>query len=327
MLTRGTPRNSALSPPATGIPLRRHHHAVRTSHSSAPIVVAPNSSAGSLHRFTHSLGAPSIVAKLMRRVLRQVWLARAGIRRDQQQYITCAIPRDACGNCLSQRLNALLETTQRPDPITSTAMNAYLQRADDFIIQQIQRLEQKKRGKEYYEMKRANSRRQRQQQNPTRANPCDQPMSPITQLPRGWTQALDRNTQRWYYINQTSGQAQWSPPSASPSPTTSLRSPSLRHTMTGGRPGDGRPPLRLDEDVERASWQRKGEGPHTRGRAGAASRQEAGDLGVACPSRPTSSTSSHSIAAGRLPPGKFLDMKTGQVVDNMYPPDHPINTH
>ncbi|ETN43291.1 uncharacterized protein HMPREF1541_02450 [Cyphellophora europaea CBS 101466] len=38
------------------------------------------------------------------------------------------------------------------------------------------------------------------------------------QLPPGWTQQWDQNSNRWYYVEQATGRTQWDPPAFSPGP-------------------------------------------------------------------------------------------------------------
>jgi hypothetical protein len=81
--------------------------------------------------------------------------------------------------------------------------------------------------------------------------------------------------------------------------------------------------IRHDEDMAR-HLQGEEDARH-RGRASShVSRPQPGNLGVPVQQRPLS-TSPHPSPQGRLPPGSYLDTKTGQVVTNMFPPDHPMN--
>lgn len=189
-------------------------------------------------------------------------------------------------------------------------MNAYLQRADEFIQQQIYKYEQKKQGRDYAEMHTSPTHRQHR---PPRAQTFNNapPQGPLA--PKGWSQELDRQSQRWYYIEHATGRSQWDPPSFSQNKR------GHRHTFSEHHPPQDH--MRQDEDMAR----RLQEEELHRGRASShIPRPQSGHLGVPSPQRPLS-TSPHPSPLGRLPPGSHLNTKTGEVVTNMFPPDHPMN--
>ncbi|KAL5116645.1 hypothetical protein ACEQ8H_005394 [Pleosporales sp. CAS-2024a] len=80
-------------------------------------------------------------------------------------------------------------------------MNAYLQRADDFIQQQIYKYEQKLQGRRHYHYTAISDRMMMM---PPRQGPP---------APKGWSQEFDPQCRRWYYLEQRTGRAQWDPPS------------------------------------------------------------------------------------------------------------------
>jgi hypothetical protein len=236
---------------------------------------------------------------------------------------------DACSSVLIEGSRAIFPSQNSSRQRRIVTMIAYLQRVDDFIQLQIYKFEQKKRGKEYYEVRRANGCKQRPTQHPVRAQTLDSPTTPGLRLPDGWIRSVDQNAQRWYYINQATGRAQWNPPSGSSSPSSSSgRSNTYHHTLSGDYPGPTRSSNHFDGDTQRALRHQEEEDMRMRGLANADSRQHPGNsdyLGSPPRSRPASSISPHASPTGMLPPGTFLDMTTGQVVGNMYPPDHSIN--
>jgi len=178
-------------------------------------------------------------------------------------------------------------------------MNAYLQRADDFIQQQIYKYEQKKQGRDYHEMQPQNRRAQTFNNLPPQGAPA----------PNGWSQEFDPQSQRWYYVERGTGRSQWIPPSFSQNKR------GHRHTFSEQQ----RPASNTSRDEELA--RRLQEKEHNRGRSSShVPRPQSGNLGVPQQQRPVT-TSPHPGAHGGLPSGAHLDMRTGQVVTNMFPPE------
>jgi hypothetical protein len=83
-------------------------------------------------------------------------------------------------------------------------MNAYLQRADHYIQQQMYKYEQKRLGRDYHEMQGYN-RTPRLTRSSTHLSPRE--------LPAGWSQVLDPKSRHWYCIERSPGRSQWEPPS------------------------------------------------------------------------------------------------------------------
>jgi hypothetical protein len=194
--------------------------------------------------------------------------------------------------------------------LTTGTMNAYLQRADDFIQQQIYKYEQKRQGRDYAEMY---SSRHRNQQHSSRAQTFGGAPPQGPPAPQGWSQEFDQRSQRWYYIEHGSGRSQWDPPAFSPArrghrSTFSEHRQSQDHQLSQFPPVDNRSRAQIRDTAS----------PHV-------SRSPTGYLGIPQPQRV--STSPHPSPHGRLPPGTYLDTKTGQVVTNMFPPDHLMNAH
>lgn len=188
-------------------------------------------------------------------------------------------------------------------------MNAYLQRADDFIQQQIYKYEQKRQGRDYTEMR---SSSHHNQQRPSRGKTFNNSPSQGPPIPEGWLQEYDPRSQRWYYIDQSTGRSQWDPPSFSQSRR------GHRHTFSD-LSKDERLARQLQEEEEARARSRGQTSSHIQ-------RPQSGHLGVPQQQRPVS-VSPHPSPNGRLPPGVHLDTRTGQVVTNMFPPDHPMNAH
>jgi hypothetical protein len=98
-----------------------------------------------------------------------------------------------------------------------------------------------------------------------------------------------------------------------------------RHRHTWGE--NQRPHANTSRDEEIARQLQEEEEAKARSRQKAGSqmhRPQPGNLDIPQQQRPLS-TSPHPNPNGRLPPGAHLDMRTGQVVTNMFPPDHPVN--
>ncbi|KAF2832696.1 hypothetical protein CC86DRAFT_366420 [Ophiobolus disseminans] len=185
-------------------------------------------------------------------------------------------------------------------------MDAYLQRADDFIQQQIYKFEQKKQGREYHEMQPSKQYNQQPQRAQTFGNlPPQGPPAPT-----GWSQEFDPRTQRWYYLEHATGHSQWDPPSLFQNRRGNRHTFSEHQTPSSDTTRDAEIARRLQNE-ERG-----------RGRASShISRPHQGGLGVPPQHQRPISTSPHPNAHGRMPPGAHLDMRTGQVVTNMFPPD------
>jgi hypothetical protein len=195
-------------------------------------------------------------------------------------------------------------------------MNAYLQRADEFIQQQIYKYEQKRQGRDYAAMQTSPKRRQ---QRPLRAQTFNNAPQQGPLVPEGWSQEYDPRSQRWYYVERSTGRSQWEPPSFSPNRRGHRHTFSDHQGPQSNTGGDEEMARRLQEE-DRARMR-------SRGRASSHILQpQSGQLSVPQQQRPLS-TSPHPSPQGRLPPGAHLDMRTGQVVTNMFPPDHPVNAH
>jgi hypothetical protein len=195
-------------------------------------------------------------------------------------------------------------------------MNAYLQRADDFIQQQIYKYEQKRQGRDYAAMQNSPKR---QQQRPPRAQTFNNAPQQSPATHEGWCQEYDPRSQRWYYVERSTGRSQWEAPSLTPNRR------GHRHTLSDHQ----RPQTNTGRNEELARRLQEEEEARVRSRGRASSQMlpsQAGQLSVPQQQRPLP-TSPHPSPNGRLPPGAHLDMRTGQVVTNMFPPDHPMNAH
>ncbi|EDU45139.1 WW/Rsp5/WWP [Pyrenophora tritici-repentis] len=194
------------------------------------------------------------------------------------------------------------------------SFDAYIQRADDYITKQIHKYEQQKRGRR--SPPRANGYQQMPPQGPHHRQQSSQggyPGSPAPQggqyaqppatpmVPHGWSQEFDPRSQKWYYVDRSTGRSQWNPPSHAPPRASTFQPdatmPSPHHLYT-----------REDENRARSNSH---------------------------PQRPTSSPGEHGQhlnppqhgghGSGRLspsmqlPPGSHLDLSTGRVVSGMFP--------
>lgn len=191
-------------------------------------------------------------------------------------------------------------------------LDSVIVRADNFITKQMQKFEQKRgRSDQYAPMSDGPP------PYPSYGSPAPQnygrpqPQGPMA--PSGWAQEFDLQSQRWYYIEQATGRAQWEPPAGSQDPRTQRLNHSHRASTMMDEHSMQR---RRDEDDSRA-----------RRRNRAISQPQEPDrngqfLGVGRPdARNGASVSPHPSPHGRLPPGAHLDMRTGQVVTDMFPPD------
>jgi hypothetical protein len=185
----------------------------------------------------------------------------------------------------------------------------YIQQADDFITKQIHNLEQQKRGNGsppraygYCQMPQYPSRpsqdsstRPPSQGYPGTPAPHEAPL--INRMaPQGSTQGYDARSQRWNYVERSTGRSQWSLPSYAPPRAATFQSdvrmPSPHEDWTRRR--------------ERAASQ-----PQRPGSGGCDSAQGGGSV------RRTNSPSQGLHT--QLPPGVHLDMKTGKFVSSMFP--------
>jgi hypothetical protein len=197
----------------------------------------------------------------------------------------------------------------------TTALNTYLQRADDFIQQQIYKFEQKKQGRDYAEMQNSPQR----PQPPPRAQTFGNLPPQGSPAPNGWSQQFDPQSQRWYYIEQSTRRSQWDPPA--------LRQNRRGHRHTFSVSEQQRPQQDTRRDAELARRLQEEEEARAQASGGSSTqmlRPTSSQLGVPRPQRPLSS-SAHPSSHGWLPPGTHLDMRTGQVVTSMFPPGHSGN--
>ncbi|KAF1837652.1 hypothetical protein BDW02DRAFT_565763 [Decorospora gaudefroyi] len=175
------------------------------------------------------------------------------------------------------------------------SFETYVQRADNFITKQMNKLEQRQRsGSNNKPTLRASGYNQiplSSQPQPHYSHPSayHHPASSPPLAPHGWTREYDAHSQRWYYVERSSGRSQWAPPAyAPPQPpraSTFQAMPSPHHQYTR-------------EDEERGAAR-----PVSSGNGMRASGSGSGSLGL------------HT----QLAPGTHLDMKTGKVVGSMFP--------
>jgi hypothetical protein len=193
--------------------------------------------------------------------------------------------------------------------MTSLLLESCIQRADDFILQKIHKLEQRRHGGEYNDLSRIQPRYEQTLQRAWSSNDLSL-RNPPAQVE--YRQEFDQRSQRWYYLDPVTGRAQWSAPSNS-----------NRYQDQGAGPrGRG-----LQDDQYANRPQECGI-THDRSRERTVSqppRPELKELDVPHQQPRPISVSPHPSPLGRLPPGAFLDMRTRRLVTNMYPPDHPIN--
>jgi hypothetical protein len=185
------------------------------------------------------------------------------------------------------------------------SIDAALRRADQFITEQMHKFEQQRKGRPsppraysgYGHILDPSSGTPLSHPPPSYQISAPAPSTPSQgPLPQqGWRQEFDCQTQRWYYINLSTGRSQWDPPS--------FGQPSRAQTYNDERSS------RDDRQRSRASSQpqRPSSGGQYLGVNRDARRQNA-------------SASPHPSTHGRLPPGAHLDMSTGQVVTSMFPP-------
>jgi hypothetical protein len=215
-------------------------------------------------------------------------------------YIETAIE---SGNRLSEISNTYETVVNMP------TFNTYIQQADDFITKQIHKFEQQKRGNGspphaygYCQMpqypsrpSQDSSRRLPSQGYPGTPAPHEARLT-NRMAPQGWTQEYDPRSQRWNYVERSTGCSQWPLPSHAPPRAATFQPdvlmPSPYEDWTRGR--------------ERATSQ-----PPRPGSGGYDSAQGGGSV------RGTNSPGQGLHT--QLPLGTHLDMKTGKLVSSMFP--------
>ncbi|KAI8931061.1 hypothetical protein NX059_012072 [Plenodomus lindquistii] len=213
--------------------------------------------------------------------------------------------------------NYLRSYTALKCPLNITmAIETALQRADQFIVRQMHKFDQQKRGRTSPPRAYAGYGQLPPQQDHTYNRPPSQsysspvppphPPQQCTTAPPGWKQAFDTRNQRWYYIDLATGRSQWEPPQSQ-----NTQPPSRAQTVYN-EPPQHREQNRWSQQRARATSQPQ--------RPMSSSSGEP-YLGVDYPQRNASSLSPQPSPQGRLPPGAHWDMKTGQMVTDMFPPD------
>ena len=187
------------------------------------------------------------------------------------------------------------------------AFDAYLQRADDYITKQIQKFEQQKRGNR--SPPRANGYHQMSQsrQHGCMSSQGGYPGSPApthdrhhpppgSMLPAGWIQNYDSYSQRWYYVDTTTGRSQWYPPSSDPQRAATFQP-------------DTRMPNPYDQSNLRMRSNSQPQRPEMN--EGGGQFLDLRQNGNAGPSP--------RVTSMQLSPGAHYDTKTGKVVHSMFP--------
>ncbi|CAO2650218.1 Nn.00g015100.m01.CDS01 [Neocucurbitaria sp. VM-36] len=199
--------------------------------------------------------------------------------------------------------------------------DAVLLRADNYIQKQMHKLEQKRArqdataGRGYGQIP---SSREQRYGGPV-PPPCDRREAQGPLASSAWTQEFDPQSRRWYYIEQATGRSQREPPSFSQQPPRQM----LSHSQRAETLGDEQLARRLQEEED--SCARRLDRPNSQ-LLDPTNRSEYLDVGRVHARKSGISVSPHASPHGRLPPGTHLDMRTGQIVTNMYPPNYPANT-
>jgi hypothetical protein len=195
--------------------------------------------------------------------------------------------------------------------MTSLRLDSYIQRADDFILQKIHKLEQRRHEGEYNDLSRTQPRYQQSLQRAWSSNDLSLRDPPARDE---YKREFDQGSQRWYYLDPATGRAQWSAPSNSDCYQDQGAGPRGRDVR------DDRYATRLQELGVTRNRSREGN-------VSRSPRPGSKELEIPHLQPRPKSVSPHPSPLGRLPPGAFLDMRTGRLVTNMYPPDHPMNAH
>lgn len=190
-----------------------------------------------------------------------------------------------------------------------------LLRADQYIQKQMLKFEQQKRGRQspprvyagYGQIKPSRDSCGRPPSQNYGSSVPQYQSNPPPQAPLGWRQEFDTKAQRWYYIDLATGRAQWDPPSRS-------QPPPRAQTFANEHPSRREDGLRSGHRHRAISQPQR---PISSSNAGPYLDVERPGSG-----RSGASVSPHPSPHGRLPPGAHLDMKTGQLVSSMFPPDH-----
>ncbi|CAN9148766.1 unnamed protein product [Alternaria alternata] len=195
------------------------------------------------------------------------------------------------------------------------SFETYIQRADDYITKQIHKFEQQKRGgnrsppraKGYHQM----SGYQHQGRPPSQGGYPGSPAAqggPPPPAPQGWAQEYDARSQRWYYVDRATGRSQWEPPSFAP-PRAATFQPEVR------MPSPYQQFSREDEQSQR--WRERSSSQPQRPGSGVSGHGQFLD-----PRQNGGSGGGSASPAGlhtQIPPGSYLDMKTGKIVSSMFP--------
>lgn len=189
-----------------------------------------------------------------------------------------------------------------------------LQRADLYIQKQMHKFEQQKRGRTSPPRAYAGYGQISPQRHPfgrQQSQECGHPVLPPHPPqrhppsqgpipPPGWRQEFDTRSQRWYYIDLSTGRSQWDAPPSHP------RAPILRAQTLG---------------INQSSIESRNRHRATSQPQRPISSTSGGHyLGVNQSVRGMGSASPNSFGASRLPPGAHLDTRTGLVTTNMFPP-------
>ncbi|RMZ67597.1 WW domain [Pyrenophora seminiperda CCB06] len=185
-----------------------------------------------------------------------------------------------------------------------SSFDAYIQRADDYITKQIHKYEKQRQGKGSAPP-RANGYRQvpppSQGSYPASPAPQGGPYPPqpppnTMLLPPGWSQEFDPSSQKVYYVDRNTGRSQWNPPPSYAPPTRAATFQPDATTMPT-------PPNHIIRSNTQPVSSPGGHGGQCMD-----PRQQGGGMGTG-----TLSPSMH------LPPGSHLDLRTGMVVNGMFP--------
>ncbi|KAF1940990.1 hypothetical protein EJ02DRAFT_211915 [Clathrospora elynae] len=193
------------------------------------------------------------------------------------------------------------------------SFDAYIQRADQYITKKIHKFEQQKRGNR--SPPRANGYSQMPSQSSHSSHSvhdylqgpssCHTPPlqlyghAPPPPLPKGWAQEYDSQSQRWYYVERVTGRAEWILPTHTPPPHRAFTFQQPQSPLQHHEENRAKRRARAISQPQRPSSSSSGQFLDARRNEG----------------RHGASTSPHQ----RLPPGAHLDMRTGQVVTDMFP--------
>ncbi|CBY01449.1 hypothetical protein IAQ61_003279 [Plenodomus lingam] len=206
------------------------------------------------------------------------------------------------------------------------AIESALQRADQYIQKQMHKFEQQRRGRTSQSRVYAGYGQLPPQESHVFICPSSQVYDSLAGPPHTppegpiaspcWRQEFDTRNQRGYYTDFSTGLSQRESPYSQP-----FQIPHRSQTFVD-HPSCNKPAEHRDHD----RWPRQRGRSFSQPQTPISSASGQMYLSVAKPERNASSQSPNRRLSGSVPPGAHLDMRTGQLVSHMFPPDQDPNS-